>query len=195
MTAYESEYSTLRSLSVADRPAWIEGRYPTGPGIQWWLSMVGSAETEAIACLRSGESALDAFEFAVSLLERGTATGGVTRAWMAYWLMRLAALAIKFNVASDGLPEQLLPDKSAEIALTAIPVDLEAARPMLRTLGAESPGEADRAPNENDRVVAEIALIVPTLDWIREEVSNRELQRLIDLWRDAYAEGGTTDPG
>jgi hypothetical protein len=177
------DYAALWRLDPDARRDWIARTYPQGCGIQWWLSIVDSAESQARSRLRRGEPARAVFEFATSLLALGAADGTVDPVRHGYWLLRLSASAREFAVPEGEMPAEITPDIAARRALDAMPVGAADAVDIGRRLDQDFRAGIDRPPDAESRAVGDVAFLVHALAWVRDAVTDPDLQRDIDLWR------------
>ncbi|MGI5213785.1 hypothetical protein [Plantactinospora sp. CA-290183] len=187
MTTHREQYDRLRNLPPDERAGWIRSTYPAGTGIQWWFSVLGSAETEVSARLVRGEPAdADPFAFAVSIVELGTTMGEVDPPHAAYWLVRFAAMALRFDTPPPGLPDEVTPDGSARAAIAAIPLTEEEALKAAERRSREFREGIDGPADEETRALQDLERVVSSLDRVRGHVTDPGLTARIDRWLEVY---------
>ncbi|MEU4357397.1 hypothetical protein [Streptomyces virginiae] len=113
----------------------------------------------------------------------------------AYWILRLAAIALRFTPPVAGLPEILTPDGAAEWAVNRIPLSREQALAESETRKAEylAAGEDFFAPvgqaiplsgevGVRFSELHDVELILSALPWVSSAVVSGEVSRDVDAW-------------
>lgn len=182
------EYAALRGLPREERQTWIERRYPDGPGIQWWLSIADSAETEIIKRRWNGQSATEVYEFAASFLDLGEQVGALDPCHASYWLLRLASSAIRFGVSAADLPGSMTPDGAARRAVAALPLGQDEVIATSREFYQELDENPDGPPTPKGWLMARMDLVLSSLPWVQDAITDPDLQERVAEWLDTYAE-------
>ncbi|MFJ9638661.1 hypothetical protein [Streptomyces sp. NPDC101178] len=192
----ESDLREIRRIPVDGISDWIRRRFPDGSFPQWWLAVFESLETsvsplrDVAASRRRGD-----FELSVEVARLAVDIGGIRPPMGAYWILRLAAIALRFDPPVVGLPELLMPDGAAELALNRMPLSRERAIAASETRKAEylAAGDDFYAPvgskfsvsSEVDvrfSALQEVELILSALPWVSSAVTSKETSRNIDAW-------------
>ncbi len=190
----DSDLREMRGVPEGQLADWVSRRFPDGTSPQWWLSIFESLEVSAtpfrdMAPKRRTEDlnlAAEAILLAVNL-------GGVRAAIGAYWMLRIAALALRFDPPVPGLHQLLTPDGSAEWALQQIPLTRERAIAESETRKVEylNAGEGFYAPVCGEVTLAgevafsglqDVELILSALPWVRSHVQDKEIESGIRSW-------------
>jgi hypothetical protein len=192
----ESDVREIRSIQVDGISDWIHRRFPDGSSPQWWLAVFESLET-SVSPLRdvaSSQRRRD-FEVSVEVVRLAAAVGGIRQPMGAYWMLRLAAIALRIDPPVADLPEILTPDGAAEWALNRIPLSREQALADSDTRNAEylAAGEDFYAPvgqalpviggvDVRFSALQDVELILSALPWVASAVASREVRRDVDAW-------------
>jgi hypothetical protein len=193
MTVY-SDICEMRGVPEGELADWVTRRFPDGLSPQWWLSIfesleVGAAPFREMTPKRHAEDlklAVEAIKLAVKLGHFGAAIG-------AYWMLRFAALALRFDPPLPGLPYILSPDGSAEWALRQIPLTRERATEQaeMREVEHRTAGDGFYAPlggrvNPVGEVrfsaLQDVELIVAALPWVSSQVKDEEIYGEVRSW-------------
>ncbi|MBD0695079.1 hypothetical protein [Streptomyces sp. CBMA123] len=196
MTRTEQEYSELRQLPGDERRGWVHSKFPEGASPQWWLAMVESAELGVSpARVLSTDQRRENFDFAVSLLELALDERGMSPCHSAYWMVRLAALALRCRTPIGGLPESVTPDGAARLAVARIPLsreevlmaanrrrnDLQQGRDRFYSPGDDLSDIRNQA-SEEVQLLQEIERVLSSLEWIADRIVDERIYREIQSW-------------
>lgn len=185
-----NEYGSLRRVSPKELGDWLRRAHPTGRSIQWWVSIFESAETEALEPLHHRQPANGkSFEFAASLLDAGI-QDSVSPCYAAYWLLRFAALAIRYGEPIPGLPDAMSPNGSARRALKSIPLATEEAVIIGRRRNAELMAGGDEPAGPEIQTLQDIEWLIPSFSWVYDRVTDPDIAVQISEWVEVYSEIG-----
>ncbi|TVT49444.1 hypothetical protein FNH05_16960 [Amycolatopsis rhizosphaerae] len=196
MTRTEQEYRELRRLPRDERRGWVHTTFPGGAPPQWWFAMVESAEL-GVSPLRafSADQCRENFDFAVSLLELALDERGMTPCHCAYWMVRLAAMALRYRTPIAGLPESVTPDGAARLALSRIPLSREEVLMVAGRRRNDLRQGKDRFYQSGDdlsslriqvsdevRLLQETGRVLHSLEWIADRVVDDWLFGEVRSW-------------
>ncbi|MER5933034.1 hypothetical protein [Streptomyces sp. NPDC002054] len=119
--------------------------------------------------------------------------GGVRAAVGAYWMLRIAALALRFDPPVSHLPQILTPDGSIEWALRQIPLTRERAIAESEIRRGEylSANEGFYAPVGGEvtltgevafSALQDVELVLSALPWVCSHVKDKEIESEIRSW-------------
>ena len=120
--------SELRAIPIESLRDWVISRFPDGASPYWWRAVFELIET-AVSPLRTVDRSArisdlrlgaEAVTLAVERRDIDAATG-------AFWLLRLAAAALRLDLHVDEVPNFLTPDGAAAWTLAQFPLSREAA--------------------------------------------------------------------
>lgn len=192
----DSDLREIRSIPIDRISDWIHRRFPGGTFPQWWLAIFESLET-SVSPLRdvtSSQRRRD-FEVGVEIVRLSVAVGGIRPLMGAYWILRLAAIALRFDPPVANLPEILTPNGASEWALNRIPLSREQALADSETRKAEhlAAGKDFYAPvgqalplsgeaGVRFSALQDIELILSALPWVSYAVTSRNVSHDVDAW-------------
>ncbi|TDC38473.1 hypothetical protein E1211_06985 [Micromonospora sp. 15K316] len=169
-------------------------RFPDGTSPQWWLSIFESLENSAnpFRDVTPGRRTKD-LNLAAEVILLAVELGGVRAAIGAYWMLRIAALALRFKPPISELPQILTPDGSAEWALRQIPLTREHAIAASENRRADylNAGEGFYAPVFGEVALAgevafpelqDVELILSALPWVFSHVEDEGVESKIRSW-------------
>jgi hypothetical protein len=187
VAAHINEYEILRKLSCDEIDRWLRQTYPNGRPAQWWNSIFESVESEVIARIHERETVdRDLFELALHLLRSGI-QDSVDAGYAGHWYLRFAALARRARLNVSDLPSDLTPDGAARLAISFIPLTREHAVTLAQRRNvAFARDELGDVSDEELRALQDCELIIPTLEWIREFITDRWLRDEIAEWFRAH---------
>lgn len=193
----ESDLREMRAVPEGRLADWVASRFPDGTSAQWWLSVFESLEASAhplrdVTPSRRTEDlnlAAEAILLAVEL-------GSVRAAVGAYWMLRIAALALRLKPPISGLPPILAPDASAEWAMRQIPLTRERAiaESEKRRTDYLDADEEFYAPVGGEVILTgevafpglqDVELILSALPWVLPRVDDEGIRREIRSWLEA----------
>ena len=190
----ESDLREMRAVPEGRLADWVSSRFPEGASPQWWLSVFESLEISAnpFRDVTPGRRAED-LNLAAEAILLAVDLEGVRAAIGAYWMLRIAALALRFKPPISGLSHILTPDGSAEWALQQIPLTRERAiaESEKRRTDYLNAGEEFYAPVCGEvTLVGEVAfpglqdveLILSALPWVFSQVEDEGVGSEIRSW-------------
>jgi hypothetical protein len=145
----EEEYVRITAMPQGMLGQWLGERFPDGVPIQWWGSVIDSANSSVSHLLRlSPGEAVARFEFGARIALLSSARGEYPRGKSASSIIGLAIRALQYEPELDGLPDIVTPDGAASWALDSMPVSRERARDLSvqQDLDLEKPESNDSAP-------------------------------------------------
>ncbi|MEO3778474.1 hypothetical protein ABGB16_16815 [Micromonospora sp. B11E3] len=184
----------MRGLPEGRLADWVTHRFPGGTSPQWWLSIFESLEVSATPFRKMVPNRrAEDLNFAAEAIKLAVELGGVRAAIGAYWMLRFAALALRFDPPISGLPEILSPDGSAEWALRQIPLKRECAieQSEIRKVEYLTAGDGFYAPlgggvNPLGEVkfsaLQDVELILSALPWVSLHVKDEVICGEIRYW-------------
>ncbi|MGV9384671.1 hypothetical protein ACWDRB_53270 [Nonomuraea sp. NPDC003707] len=192
----------LRGVPLADLPEWVSGRFPEGASPQWWLSVFESIEIGVSPFQQvAPDQRKEDFELGATVVTVAVDRGDISPSLGAYWLLRLAAMALRINPPVNELPEVLTPDGSAEWALEHMPLSREQAVADARgrraeydaadddfyePVGVESQS-ADFQPDHRFSALQEVEMILFALPWVSSKVTDPQISAEVQEWLDTRA--------
>ncbi|MEV6677857.1 hypothetical protein AB0N09_13455 [Streptomyces erythrochromogenes] len=190
----DADLREMRGVPEGQLVDWVSRRFPDGTPPQWWLSIFESLEVSAtpfrdVAPDRRSED----LNLAAEAILLAVKPGGVRPAIGAYWMLRIAALALRIDPPVSGLPQILTPDGSAEWALQQIPLTHERAIAESETRRDEylNAGEGFYAPVGGEVTLAsevafsglqDVELILSALAWVCSHVKDERIECEIRAW-------------
>ncbi|TMR08209.1 hypothetical protein ETD86_48765 [Nonomuraea turkmeniaca] len=192
----------LRSVPLADLPEWVGSRFPEGAPPQWWLSVFESIEIGVSPFQKvAPDQRKEDFELGATAVTVAVDRGDISPSLGAYWLLRLAAMALRINPPVNKLPEVLTPDGSAEWALEHLSLSREQAVADARgrraeydaadddfyaPVGVESQ-PADFQPDHQFSALHEVEMILGALPWVSSKVTDPRISAEVQEWLDTRA--------
>src|ERR1700761_3518714 len=124
----QSDLREMRAVPEGQLVDWMSRRFPGGTSPQWWLSVFESLEfsVNPFRDVTPGRRAED-LNLAAEAILLAVEIEGVRAATGAYWMLRIATLALRFKPPLSGIPQILTPYGSAEWALQQLPLTRERA--------------------------------------------------------------------
>ncbi|WP_157845559.1 hypothetical protein [Kitasatospora phosalacinea] len=192
----ESTLCEIRKISVPDISRWIQDRLPDGASPQWWLAIFESLET-SVSPVRGANppQVRRDFEIGVEVVTLAVTSGGVRPAVGAYWMLRLAAIALRFNPPLGGLPALLSPDEAASWALSRMPLshgqvieESESRKAAYLAAGDDfyAPVGQEFSVNHEARAgfpeLQDVELVLSALPWISSATKRADVKQSIDAW-------------
>lgn len=186
----------IRKIPVPDISRWILDRLPGEASPQWWLAVFESLET-SVSPARGADprQVRRDFEIGVEVVGLAVSTGGVRPAVGAYWMLRLAAIALRFNPPLGGLPALLSPDGAASWALSRMPLssdrvieESESRKAAYLAAGDDfyAPVGQEFSVNHEARTgfpeLQDVELVLSALPWISSAVKGADVKQSIDAW-------------
>ncbi len=150
MIAKEEEYVRIAAIPRGMLGQWLGERFPDGVPIQWWGSVIDSANSSVSHLLRlSPEEAIVRFEFGARIALLSSARGEYPHGKSACSIIGLAIRALQYEPGLDGLPDIVTPNGAASWALDSMPVSRERARDLSvqQDLELEKPESSDPIPS------------------------------------------------
>ncbi|MFC8504970.1 hypothetical protein ACFU3J_00775 [Streptomyces sp. NPDC057411] len=190
----DSDLREMRSVLKGQLADWVSSRFPDGTSPQWWLSIFESLEVSASPFREvTPDRRTEDLNLAVEAILLAVKLGGVRAAIGAYWMLRIAALALRFDHPISGIPQILTPDGSAEWALHQIPLTRERAIAESETRRDEylNGGEGFYAPVGGEVTLTgevafselqDVELILSALPWVCSHVKDKGIEREIRSW-------------
>ena len=176
-----ADYRTLRTLPEEDRLRLIRSAHPDRVGGQWPNSVLDSVENHILRMSHGMEvPSPEPFEFAVWFLGVAVAEGGFTPAYSGHWLLRLAALALRFDPPIAGMPPEMSPDGAARRVLALLPISRKRYRQLRGRWEREYPSE--EPADGGQQLVQDVGWTVPALAWVRGAVVDPVLRDEVDAW-------------
>ncbi|MEL5960670.1 hypothetical protein AADR41_38965 [Streptomyces sp. CLV115] len=184
----------MRDVPEGQLADWVSRRFPDGASPQWWLSVFESLEVSASPFREMiPERRTEDLTLAAEAVLLAVRLGGVRAAIGAYWMLRIAALALRFDPPVAGLPQILTPDGSAGWALQQIPLTRERAIAESETRRVEhlNAGEGFYAPVGGEVTLAgdvafsglqDVELILSALPWVSSHIKDKEIEGEIRSW-------------
>ncbi|MEU6921623.1 hypothetical protein [Streptomyces sp. NPDC046631] len=190
----DSDLHEMRGVLEGQLADWVSRRFPDGTSPQWWLSIFESLEvsTTPFRDVTSDRRTED-LNLAAEVILLAVKLGGVRAAIGAYWMLRIAALTLRFDPPVSGIPQILTPDGSAEWALHQIPLTRERAIAESETRRVEhlNAGEDFYAPVGGEvTLMGEVAfsglqdveLILSALPWVSSHIKDKEIESEVRSW-------------
>jgi hypothetical protein len=190
----ESDLRQMRAVPEGQLVDWMTRRFPGGTSPQWWLSVFESLELSVnpFRDVTPGRRT-DDLNLAAEAIPLAVKMGGVGAAIGAYWMLRIAALALRFKPPISGLPQILTPDGSAEWALQQLPLTRERAiaESEIRRTAYLNADEGFYAPVYGEVTLAggvafpglqDVELILSALPWVLPHVEDEGLGSEIRSW-------------
>lgn len=178
-------YDTLRRVPIPELEAWIDQTCPAGELGHWWISVFDSLESEVLMLLRSEESVVRTLQFVVNLL--GIAERRKHgKVFAAYWTLRFAGLASRYEALAVQVPETLTPNESVRRALLAIPLTQQAAVAIGRRRSAELAGDVERSADPDIQALQDVETLIVAAKWVGHRVSDAALAGRLAEWLDVY---------
>jgi hypothetical protein len=149
VTFKEEEYAQIAAMPHGMLGQWLGERFPGGVPIQWWGSVISSANSSVSPLLRlSPEEAVARFEFGARITLLSSARGEYPGGKSACGIIGLAIRALQYEPELDNLPDIVTPDGAASWALDSMPVSREQARDLSaqQDLELEKPESSDPSP-------------------------------------------------
>ncbi|TDC41442.1 hypothetical protein [Micromonospora sp. KC213] len=190
----DSDLREMRGVLRGQLADWVSRRFPDGTSPQWWLSIFESLEVSASPFREvTPERRAEDLNLAAEAILLAVKLGGVRAAIGAYWMLRIAALALRFDPPVPGLPRILTPDGSAGWALQQIPLTRERAIAESETRRVEylNPGEGFYAPVGGEVTLAgevafselqDVELILSALPWVCSHLKDKEIESNVRSW-------------
>lgn len=190
----ESDLREMRAVPGRQLADWVSRRFPDGTSPQWWLSVFESLENSAspFRDVTPGRRTKD-LNLAAEAILLAVDLEGVRAAIGAYWMLRIAALALRFKPPISGLTQILTPDGSAEWALQQLPLTRERAitESEKRRTDYLSADEGFYAPVCGEAIVVgevafpglqDVELILSALPWVVSHVEDKGVESEIRSW-------------
>ncbi|MET9572021.1 hypothetical protein ACFYNW_31700 [Streptomyces virginiae] len=190
----ESDLREIRGLPEGQLADWVTRRFPGGTSPQWWLSIFECLEASSTPLREATPSQrADDLNLAAEVILLAVELEGVRAAIGAYWMLRIAALSLRFDPVVSGLPSILTPDGSVEWALQQIPLTRERAITEAEIRKGEylNAGEDFYAPvggevTPVDEVafsgLHDVELILSALPWVCSHVEDEKTESEIRSW-------------
>ncbi|MEU2180827.1 hypothetical protein [Streptomyces thermolilacinus] len=190
----DSDLCEMRGVLKGRLADWVSSRFPGGTSPQWWLSIFESLEVSASPFREvTPERRADDLNLAEEAILLAVKLGGVRAAVGAYWMLRIAALALRFDPPLVGLPQILTPDGSAGWALQQIPLTRERAIAESETRRVEhlNAGEGFYAPVGGEVTPAsevafsglqDVELILSALPWVCPHLKDKGIESEVRSW-------------
>ncbi|MFI1102841.1 hypothetical protein [Streptomyces melanogenes] len=195
----EFEDKELREMSDIGVAEWFHKRFPSGASLHWWVSTFESLET-SLSPVRDvpSEKRRERLVVGMQLLTLAVQEGEIETSLGAYWLIRFAALSLRFDPPMDELPDQLTPDGAAKWAIDNMPLSREQALAdsAEREAQYENPpkdfyapvdvtGEVPEfAPDTRFAALRETEMILSALVWISGHLSDTDTRGKVQEWLD-----------
>ncbi|MBL7495718.1 hypothetical protein I6A84_22735 [Frankia sp. CNm7] len=190
----DSDLREIWSVPVEQIAGWVARRWPDGASPQWWLAVFESLEVRVMP-FRGATSnrRADDFKVAAEVIDLAVRIEGVRAAVGAYWMLRIASIARRFDPPIFDLPEILLPDGAAKWALGKFPITREQAiaESEIRKVRYDNTDESFYAPIGGEvnlpsevefSALQDVELIMWALSWISSYVEDEEVDREIHAW-------------
>ncbi|WP_405812653.1 MULTISPECIES: hypothetical protein [unclassified Streptomyces] len=190
----ESDLREMRGVPGGQLADWVGRRFPDGTSPQWWLSIFESLEVSATPFrdMTPSRRAED-LNLAAEAILLAVKFGGVRAAVGAYWMLRIAALSLRFDPPIFDLPQILTPDASAEWALQQIPLTRERAIAESEIRRGEylNASEGFYAPVGGEVTLTgdvafpglqDVELILSALPWVSSHIKDKEIEGEIRSW-------------
>ncbi|MEU1391846.1 MULTISPECIES: hypothetical protein [unclassified Nonomuraea] len=190
----DSDLREMRGVLEGQLADWVSSRFPSGTSPQWWLSIFESLEVSASPFREvTPERRTEDLTLAAEAILLAVRLGGVRAAIGAYWMLRIAALALRLDPPVVDLPQILTPDGSAGWALRQIPLTRERAIAESNTRRAEhldasegfyAPvgGEVTPAGEVAFSGLQDVELILSALPWVCSRLTDKEIESEVSSW-------------
>ncbi|MFB7170152.1 hypothetical protein ACFCYM_04860 [Streptomyces sp. NPDC056254] len=190
----DSDLREMRGILKGQLADWVSSRFPDGTSPQWWLSIFESLEVSASPFrVVTPDRRAEDLNLAAEAILLAIKLGGVRAAIGAYWMIRIAALALRFDPPVADLPQILTPDGSAGWALQQIPLTRERAIAESETRRVEhlNAGEGFYAPVGGEVTLEgevafsglqDVELILSALPWVCSHLKNKEIESDVRSW-------------
>ncbi|MFJ8588159.1 hypothetical protein ACIRD2_26425 [Streptomyces sp. NPDC093595] len=190
----DADLREMRGVLKGQLADWVSSRFPDGTSPQWWLSLFESLEVSASPFREvTPERRTEDLTLAAEAILLAVRLGGVRAPIGAYWMLRIAALALRFDPPIAGLPQVFTPDGSAGWALQQIPLTRERAIEESETRRLEhlNAGEGFYAPVGGAVTLAgdvafsglqDVELILSALPWVSSHIKDKEVEGEIRSW-------------
>ncbi|MFB9962200.1 hypothetical protein ACFFOP_06385 [Sinosporangium siamense] len=190
----DTDLREIRSVPIEQIAGWVARRFPDGTSPQWWLAVFESLEVDVLP-FRDATSSRRAQDFKIAAEVIGLAVRleGVRPAVGAYWMLRLATVARRFEPPVFDLPEILLPDGAAKWALGKIPLTRERAieESEVQRVWYLNADESYYAPVGGEVILTgepkfealqDVEMILSALHRISAYIEDEEIDREIHAW-------------
>ena len=197
MTEMEEDFRSLQSLPEGMVAGWVDGRFPNGASVYWWVAVFGMVETSvSVGRDISAGQRRELFELGSRTVLLGVSRSEVSPPLGAYWLLRYAANALRFSAPIEGLPEVLSPDGSVAWALRHMPLSRETAVEYATARAAATPetGDGDLRkydgsveverlqPSPSISALQDVERVLTALHWVRTAVRDERLADELTAW-------------
>lgn len=192
----DEDFQQIQTIPRDELASWIGARFLGAAPAQWWGSIFDSIES-SVSRFRdiSAGQRRDAFELGAQLIVLSGELGGVPKALVAYWNLRLAALALRFDPPIDGLVQQVTPDGAARMAIDSMPTSQEEAVRYAVERSAEYEVAGDDfyapvgvapqqwpAPGPRNRMLQDIERTLSALQWVEGSLLDDQLRAEVVAW-------------
>jgi hypothetical protein len=176
----EDDYQTLRELPEDEIRLWLAGSDARGRSPQWWNAMYDWLESALMRRRHRGED-LDVglFRLVSVLLPLGRDSIGA--GYTAQWLLKFAVEARRSGVPVSQLPDEMTPNGSVRGAVALIPLSVDEAVLLAH--------KQDRSFEETE-LLRDCGMIIASLEWGRDFVTDEDLRGELAQWFDAYERMG-----
>lgn len=193
----QSELQELRLIPLDSLDEWLRARFPRRVSPQWWQALFESVES-AVSPLRNVDRSQRISDLKLSAVAAILAVErhDIDASLGAYWLLRLAAAAVRLDLSASESPVVLTPDGSAAWALEHVPLSREEAVAAAQSrrgqyLAADesffapvgSPYDSvSREPDAQASALMGVERILSALPWIADHLTNPEIRREVQAW-------------
>ncbi|MFI1829531.1 hypothetical protein ACH41E_24265 [Streptomyces sp. NPDC020412] len=190
----DSDILEMRYVPDGQLAEWFARRFPDGVSPQWWLSVFESLEVGVTPFreMPSDRRAQD-LNLAVQVIKLAVQLRGVRAPIGAYWMLRFAALVLRFDPPIGSLPEILSPDGSAEWAMRQIPLTRERVieQSEIREVEYLAADEEFYAPlgraeapvcEVKFSALQDVEMILSALPWVSSHVTGEGIREEIHSW-------------
>lgn len=187
----------IRVVPLDSLGDWVRARFPGRASPQWWQALFESLES-AVSPLKKTDHSQRVSDLklgavaAILAVERQDIDASLG----AYWLLRLAAAALRLRISETELPVMLTPDGSAAWALEQLPLSRDATTEVARDRKEQylTADESFFAPLGVPYVPAiegsdyelsalrEVERILSALPWVADCLTNSEIRREVEAW-------------
>ncbi|MDG4802351.1 hypothetical protein [Micromonospora sp. WMMD980] len=176
---------------------WLRARFPRRVSPQWWQALFESVES-AVSPLRNVDHSQRLSDLKLGAMAAILAVErhDIDASLGAYWLLRLAAAAVRLNVPVSELPVVLTPDGSAAWALEHVPLPrdeavvaaqarrrqyLAADESFFAPIGA-SYESGSQEPDAQASALRGVEKILSALPWIADHLTDPKIRREVRAW-------------